>query len=464
MTVTICWFRRNLRLADNAALCAAAANSTSMVPLFVHRDIPLEHGPGTASLAWLRLSLNSLHEDLRTRGSRLVVRTGLPAIEIARIAAETGARRVHCQRDWTPSAMAEESAARDLLASEGIEFVVSEGQLLIRPDAVATAKGAPYRVFTPFYNEWRSQWRAPPILGTPDVPPCPSPAPAGGGPLSVHAGAPDVARWWPVGESGAHARMREFAETSATDYAAHRDSPGVRGTSELSPRLSWGELSIAHVLDSVSALSADVIEPFIRQLAWREFAHHMLHHHPTTLDEPLRERFSAFPLCRDARGVDAWQRGATGYPLVDAGMRQLTTTGWMHNRVRLVCGSFLVKDLLQPWQTGASHFGERLVDYDPAANAFNWQWIAGCGADASPFFRIFNPVLQATRHDSDGDYVRRGVPELSKLPNRWIHQPWAAPESILADAGVSLDTDYPRPIIDHAEARARALAAFRSLP
>lgn len=464
MTVTICWFRRNLRLADNAALCAAAANSTSMVPLFVHRDVPLAHAPGAASLAWLRLSLGSLHEELHARGSRLVVRTGLPAVELVRIAVETGARRVHCQRDWTPSGMAEESAARDLLGSEGIEFVVSEGQLLVRPDAVTTAKGDPYRVFTPFYSTWRRQWHVPSMVGTPDLPPCPSPAPASGGPPSVRAGAPDVARWWSAGESGAHARMREFAETAAANYAVDRDNPGVRGTSELSPRLVWGELSVAQVVDSVSALDADMVEPFIRQLAWREFAYHLLHHYPATLDDPLRERFSAFPWCRDAQGVDAWRRGETGYPLVDAGMRQLTTTGWMHNRVRLVCGSFFAKDLLQPWQTGASHFEDRLVDFDPAANAFNWQWIAGCGADASPFFRIFNPVLQATRHDPDGDYVRRWVPELSKMPLRWIHRPWAAPESILTDAGVSLDKDYPRPIIDHGEARARALAAFSSLP
>lgn len=463
MTVTICWFRRNLRLADNAALVAAAANSSAVVPLFVHRDNEVAHGPGLAALAWLNRSLASLDTQLRELGSRLVIRSGLPATELARIANECGATRVHCQRDWTPAGIAEENATRDVLASVGVELAVSEGQLLVTPETLTTQAGGPFRVFTPFHTALTRQWEAIMPLEPPPALPRPPLMPASAGPVSPRHGAPDIARWWVPGEPAARARLQRFVRETLPDYASDRDRPDLHGTSELSPSLAWGELSPMQV--SAAALDADgeAASAFLRQLAWREFAYHVLHSYPNTLDEPLRERFSAFPWCADEASTNAWRTGQTGYPLVDAGMRQLAATGWMHNRVRLVCGSFLTKHLLQPWQTGLAHFEARLADYDPAANAFNWQWVAGCGADAAPYFRVFNPTLQGTRFDPDGAYVRAWVPELAELDVRWVHQPWKAPTQELAAAGVALGKSYPAPIIDHAEGRARALAAFASL-
>jgi deoxyribodipyrimidine photo-lyase len=288
--------------------------------------------------------------------------------------------------------------------------------------------------------------------------------PASAGPVSPRSGTPDVLRWWDVGEQAAQARLARFAGEALCDYATQRDRPDLRGTSELSPSLAWGEISPAQVVAHVLKVSGqEQAGQFLRQLAWREFSHHVMHHFPRTLDEPLRERFATFPWSTDEAGVLAWRAGETGYPLVDAGMRQLTATGWIHNRVRLVCASFLTKHLLQPWQSGEAHFEARLADYDPATNAFNWQWVAGSGADAAPYFRVFNPTLQGTRFDPDGSYIRTWVPELKGLPARWIHQPASAPHDVLTVAGVRLGDNYPRPIIDHVEARARALAAFASL-
>jgi deoxyribodipyrimidine photo-lyase len=271
-----------------------------------------------------------------------------------------------------------------------------------------------------------------------------------------------VSRWWEVGEQPAHRRLAAFVAEHIASYDRDRDHPDIAGTSELSPHLAWGELSPAQVVHA-AASAGHIAEPFIRQLAWREFAYHVLHHHPETVDTPLNAKFAGFPWAQEESLFAAWRAGATGYPLVDAGMRQLAATGWMHNRVRLVCGSFLTKHLLQPWQTGEAHFRERLVDYDVAANVFNWQWIAGCGADAAPYFRIFNPSLQGERFDQDGGYVRRWVPELARLESKWVHSPWRAPQAVLESAGVALGTSYPAPIVDHSEARARALAAYAAI-
>ena len=267
-----------------------------------------------------------------------------------------------------------------------------------------------------------------------------------------------------MGESAALARLGEFVDTALSDYADAHDLPAVRGTSELSAPLACGELSPRQVAwAAAQAEGEDVAAPFIRQLAWREFAYHVLAANPSSLDEPLRREFSAMPWRDDPAALEAWLAGQTGWPLVDAGMRQLAETGWMHNRVRMVVASALTKDLLVPWQSGAEAFERLLGDFDPAANAFNWQWVAGSGADAAPYFRIFNPALQGKRFDPDGDYVRRWVPELAEMPARFIHRPWEAPEAALEAAGVRLGEDYPEQLIDHGEARRRALAAFSAI-
>ncbi|BBK33077.1 hypothetical protein STHU_37110 [Allostella humosa] len=274
---------------------------------------------------------------------------------------------------------------------------------------------------------------------------------------------------WQPGEDGARQRLAAFVRRGLKGYGAGRDRPDRAGTSMLSPHLHFGEISPGTAWTAVDgagaadpALAADA-EAYLRELGWREFSYQLLFHHDDLADAALRPEYGAFPWRDDPAGLAAWQRGRTGYPIVDAGMRQLWQTGWMHNRVRMVAASFLIKDLLLPWQAGERWFWDTLVDADLANNAASWQWVAGCGADAAPFFRIFNPVLQGQKFDPDGSYVRRFVPELARLPDRWVHQPWAAPSAVLADAGVRLGQDYPRPIVDHAAARPRALAALATL-
>jgi deoxyribodipyrimidine photo-lyase len=276
---------------------------------------------------------------------------------------------------------------------------------------------------------------------------------------------------WSPGAAGAAREIERFLADGLEDYTTERDRPDHAGTSRLSPFLHFGEIGPRQVWYAVRRATRErhprkhkeIAEPFLRQLVWREFAHHLLYHYPNTVTEPLREEFAAFPWHEDPLGLRAWQRGATGYPYIDAGMRQLWTTGWMHNRVRMAVASFLVKDLLIPWQLGAQWFWDTLVDADLANNTLGWQWTAGCGADAAPFFRIFNPVGQGERFDPEGSYVRQWVPELAKLPGEWIHKPWEAPAGVLQAAGVELGETYPRPIVDHAAARKRALEALRTI-
>jgi len=458
----IVWFRRDLRLSDNPALADALARAERVTPLFVEPDPAAPHGPGAASLAWLERSLTALDADLQARGSALTRRRGPVPGALARAAAECGASLVTCTRDWSPAGLAEERATTAALGEVGIELHVVEAQLLSPPGSLATASGSAYAVFTPFSRVWKAALR--PMLPLPAPEHIPTAALSAGPPSSDTAGGYDVTFAWTPGEAGAQHLLGEFVRGGVASYDIERDIPGVRGTSELSPHLAWGEVSPRQIVASVlAAVDDETAWPYLRQLAWREFGCHVLHAHPETLDQPLRCEFAAFPWRDDPGGLAAWLEGRTGYPLVDAGMRQLAETGWMHNRVRLVAASFLTKHLLIPWQTGETEFRNRLVDFDPAANAFNWQWVAGSGADAAPYFRIFNPTLQGTRFDEDGTYIRRWVPELSRLSPHSIHQPWLAPQSELRAARVTLGVTYPRPIVDHREARVRALAALASI-
>jgi len=458
----IVWFRRDLRLADNPALTDALARAERVAPLFVLPDPAAPHGPGAASLAWLERSLTALDADLHAHGSSLARRRGPAPEAVARAAADCGAALVACTRDWTPAGLAEERATAEALAERGIELRVVEAQLLSPPGTIATVSGSPYAVFTPFSRVWKAALRPVPPLFAPEH--IPTVALSSDPPLSDTVPGYDVTFAWTPGEAGAQHLLSEFVRDGVASYDIERDIPGVRGTSELSPHLAWGEVSPRQVAASVlAAVDDETAWPYLRQLAWREFSYHVLHAHPETLDQPLRAEFAAFPWRDDPAGLAAWLEGQTGYPLVDAGMRQLAETGWMHNRVRLVTASFLTKHLLIPWQTGETEFRMRLVDFDPAANAFNWQWVAGSGADAAPYFRIFNPTLQGTRFDEDGTYIRRWVPELARLSPRSIHQPWLVSESELRAARVTLGVTYPRPIVDHAEARTRALAALASI-
>ncbi len=272
-----------------------------------------------------------------------------------------------------------------------------------------------------------------------------------------------IALAWRPGEAAARARLADFADEAADEYATQRDRPDRDGTSRLSPHLAWGEISVHAIWRHLTRRLGDKALPFLREIGWRDFNMHLLQEFPDLSWQPIQAKFAAFPSRDDAALLRAWQRGATGYPIVDAGMRQLWRTGWMHNRVRMIVGSFLVKDLLLPWQRGEEWFWDTLVDADPAQNGGNWQWVAGCGADAAPFFRVFNPVLQGEKFDPKGAYVREWVPELKDLPDSVIHQPWKATPAQLADAGVKLGKTYPLPLVDHAQARKRALAAYQRI-
>ncbi len=476
---TLVWFRQDLRLADHPALTHAVDRSDAVVPVFIWA--PEEAGgwpPGGAHRWWLHRSLQALDRSLRDKGSRLMLRHG-PSLETLRtLIEETGAGAVCWHTGYEPALRERDARIRDALREDGTEVRTFEGRLLHDVDGVRTGSGGPYQVYTPF---WRK-------LGGLDLPveaPLPVPrmgetkAPAAWpDSLPVEAfGLTPVAQdgvdWaggfdGTPGEAAAHERLQAFIDHSLIDYPDRRNRPDVDGSSRLSPHLHHGELSPRQVWHAVqdwirNRPMKDAAEVFLKEIVWREFAYHLLHHFPHTPAEPLKDTFAAFPWEDDADGLDRWQRGQTGYPIVDAGMRQLWQTGWMHNRVRMIVASFLTKDLLIPWQRGAEWFWDTLVDGDLASNTMGWQWAAGCGADAQPFFRIFNPVSQGERYDPDGAYVRRWVPELADLPTNYIHQPWTAPHDVLRRAGVELGTTYPRPIVDHGQARDRALAAYETV-
>ncbi|HEX3662748.1 MAG TPA: deoxyribodipyrimidine photo-lyase [Acidobacteriaceae bacterium] len=462
------WFRRDLRLDDHPALNAAAASGVPVVPVFVWApDEDGEETPGAASRWWLHQSLLALDRSLRAKGSRLIVRRGATAETLLQIAQETGARRILWNRVSEPVALAAERGLTARLQAKGISIESFDGSLLFEPGSMRTAAGGSFRVFTPF---WRALWNERGALREPVQGPSTIQFPSAW-PRSLEITdlglepkidwAQGIGAAWTPGEDAARERLRRFARGPIGRYGDDRDRTDREGTSRLSPHLHFGEISPIQIWHAVAERPG--AEPYLRQLAWREFAWHLLVEHPETTHEPFQREFLNFPWRRNARRLRAWQKGQTGVPFVDAAMRQLWTTGWMHNRARLVAASFLVKHLLIPWQQGAAWFLDTLVDADLANNTLGWQWVAGCGVDAAPYFRIFNPVTQGERFDPDGTYVRRWVPELAGLPTEWIQKPWEAPPLVLAAAGVQLGTTYPRPMVDHAEARQAALGAFEEM-
>lgn len=460
------WFRADLRLSDNHALRAAEATRLPVIPVFIgapEEGVPWP--PGAASRWWLHQSLGALDRSLRDKGSRLIVRRGPTEETLLSLVRETGARRIFCNRVYEPGTMVRASKLENTLRAAGIALESFQGNLLFEPSSIRTTTGGSFRVFTPF---WRALWKARDSLASP------SQAPTGlRGPhrwpksLKIaELGLEPKIDWaaglrttWNPGEETARRRLRWFGRGAVSGYGNERDRTDREGTSRLSPHLHFGEVSPLQVWHAIA--NAPGAESCLRQLAWREFAYHLLVEHPQTVTEPFHEEFREFPWRANRRRLKAWQRGRTGYPFVDAGMRELWATGWMHNRARLVVASFLVKHLLVPWQDGARWFLDTLVDADLANNTLGWQWVAGCGVDAAPYFRIFNPVLQGRKFDPDGAYVRRWVPELKGLSARWIHEPWAAPREALMAAGATLGKTYPLPLVRHAEARAAALAAFK---
>ena len=468
----IVWLRRDLRLDDNPALATAAATRRPVVPLYVHAtDDAGGWSMGAASRWWLHHSLASLDASLHALGGRLVIRTGSSVEVVSELVARTGATTCLWNRRYDANSIDIDSAIKSVLIERGVEVRSFNGSLLYEPWEVKTKDEAPYRVFTPFWKA-ASKVRAP-------AAPIPAPASLADGTTGIVSESIDslallpsrdwadgFAERWTPGEQGAKDKLEHFAGPMFRGYKKTRNVPGEYGTSRLSPHLAFGELSprrawqvLAHRLGERAA-SNPHFDPYLRELGWREFGYHILYHFPDTPDVPLRKEFERFPWRFDADALRRWQRGQTGFPIVDAGMRELWATGWMHNRVRMIVASFLIKDLLVPWQEGARWFWDTLVDADLANNTLGWQWTAGSGYDSSPFVRVFNPMTQGERFDPDGDYVRRWVPELAGLSNKFIHRPWDAPPLDLEAAAIRLGDTYPLPIVDHAEARKRALDAY----
>jgi len=467
----ILWLRRDLRLHDNPALCRACSEAGRVIPVYIHApedEAPWQ--PGAASRWWLHHSLQALDNDLAALQSRLVIRRGEPLSMLMMLCEQAGAGAVYWNRLYEPAAVARDQRVKAALRSTGIAARSFPGYLLREPWEVATGGGTPYKVFTPYS---RANLR----LGEP---PAPSALHAGeplhhdtsGESLESLALLPRI-RWdaglhdtWRPGEAAAWRRLAAFIEGHAASYDDSRNRPDTDGVSRLSPHLHFGEISpraLWHaVVNGLGAAGRESsAHAYLRQLLWRDFAHHLLFHFPSIPEENFKPAFDAYPWRGDPALEAAWQRGVTGIPLVDAGMRELWHTGFMHNRARMSTASFLTKNAGVHWRAGARWFWDTLVDANLANNTLGWQWVAGSGPDAAPYFRIFNPVTQGLRFDPQGRYVRRWIPEIADLPDKHIHAPWGAPGAVLSGAGVELGRDYPSPLIDLKQSRQRALAHYR---
>ena len=455
-------------------LTEAAARGAPILPLYILDDeTPGRFRAGGASRWWLHGSLTALNADLGEQGGTLCLRRGASPDVLAALLGETGASAIHVARGYEPWDPSLATTIAEICKDKGAVFRQFGGQLLFDPEDIHTADGAPYRVFTPFWKACRTQ--------PPPRAPLPPPkqmqfANAGSEILDSWHLRPTRPDWaeglratWRPGETQAHHRLSEFLDRHLANYADDRSSLDMPATSLVSSSLHFGELSpnqIWHAVTSAAETDGKTkrgAESYLREIGWREFCHHLLFHFPKILTQPLRPEFENFPWRDDEAALRAWQKGQTGYPIVDAAMRELWHTGFMPNRARMVVASFLVKHLLIPWQHGADWFLDTLVDANLANNQANWQWVAGSGADAAPYFRIFNPVLQGRKFDPHGDYVRKWLPELAQLSGADIHAPWDTPSITLAEAGITLGETYPPRLIEHDIARKRALAAFATI-
>ncbi|MEP3114027.1 deoxyribodipyrimidine photo-lyase [Nisaea sp.] len=466
----ILWFRQDLRLGDNPALAAAIASGAPILPVFVlDEETPGKWSPGGASCWWLHQSLYALGKSLSALDCPLLLRRGTGAEVIRSLVAETDARAVYWNRCYEPFAVLRDTALKNALKDDHVKVESFNAALLFEPWQVKTKSGTPPKVYSPY-------WRAIRLLG--------DPAPEGAAPEKISRlkeipGGDRLEDWhlqpsqpdwasgfsalWHPGEQSALNKLDRFLENALDDYKIGRDFPSKPLVSRLSPHLHFGEIgprqvwhrTVAHCITAGRDPFSGSTEHFLKELVWREFSHAQLYYNPTLPEACLRPEYEGFPWIGSEKPLRAWQRGQTGIPIVDAGMRELWQTGYMHNRVRMICASFLVKHLMVDWRAGEAWFWDTLVDADLASNAASWQWVAGSGADAAPYFRIFNPVLQGEKFDKHGEYTRHWVPELSNVPDRYLHKPWEAPENSAPD--------YNSPIVDLAFGRARALTAFKRL-
>ncbi|MCB0416072.1 MAG: deoxyribodipyrimidine photo-lyase [Bdellovibrionaceae bacterium] len=466
MKTHIHWFRNDLRLADNPALSEAARAGAKVVCVYIlSPEAPW--AMGGASKAWLHASLSALAKELSDRGVKLFCGIGDPVRLLQKISEKVKASAVYWNRSYEPYGIELGNKVKTTLRDKGIECHSFSGNLLLEPWQLKNGSGEPYRVFTPYWKAAKKIYvELEPPLRRPSLESYAGELPGFGAVealklLTGHPWEKKMLQYWEPGENGAKKRLTKLTESFLKAYPTQRDLPELEGTSCLSPHLHFGEISPKQILSAIGLKGA--AESFIRQVAWREFGHSLLYYFPETTSEPLNPQFKNFSWKADSKALEKWKKGMTGYPIVDAGMRELWETGWMHNRVRMIAASFLVKDLLVHWREGAAWFWETLVDADLANNTLGWQWVAGCGADAAPFFRIFNPMLQGKKFDPDGNYVRTWLPELSKLPNKAIHEPWTLSAEELRACGVELGKTYPKPMLDHGMARDRALEHYQAL-
>lgn len=465
----IVWLRNDLRLRDNAALSTALGQGAPVVVLYIW-DVEAygDWAPGGAAKVWLHHALESLSKELAKQGGRLILRKGATAEVLHDVITTTGAGAIYWNRRYEPNLRALDAELKLELRAEGLKVETFNSALLNEPHTVANKSGGPFKVYSPYFKSIQDRPVAAPVEFEPEA--------AQWSKMDLESEAlealdllPELDWWrgmiteWDISEAGAQARLDSFLDGPVANYNEDRNIPGMEGSSKLSPYLQSGLIGPRQVVAALEARS-DLKEkgPFVylKEIYWREFAYNVLFHFPHTSDKPLQAQYADFPWEDDEALLKRWQEGQTGYPIVDAGMRELYATGWMHNRVRMIVASLLVKQLLQDWKAGAAWFWDTLVDADLASNSLGWQWSGGCGADAAPYFRVFNPMIQGGKFDAIGTYVKRYVPELAKLPAKYIHTPWEAPESVLEAAGVELGVTYPRPVIDHQVGRDRALAAF----
>ncbi len=482
MSTAIVWIRQDIRLADNPALAAAVRSGARVVPIWI--DEPTERGAsaiGAAARVWLHHSLGLLSDALAERGVPLLFAQGDALTVLERLVKATDASAIYWNRRYDPESIRVDKNIKAHFSDLTISSC--KGALIFEPWEILKGDGDPYRVFTPYWRRVAARLaeeglarpvavpRSMPEWTLSDTDVASSKAPrfvTDVNELELLPSLPwadTMMEGWHVGEKAARKRLSTFICGEAVQaYDSARDYPAVDATSMLSPALHHGELSPRHVVSKVMAGRSvhelnDDETTFVKEVVWREFAHSMLYHFPDTLEHPLDRRFERFEWAKEQdEPFAAWCEGRTGVPIVDAGMRQLYQTGWMHNRVRMIVASYLVKNLLIPWQRGEAWFRDTLVDADAASNTFGWQWAAGCGADAAPFFRVFNPVLQGEKFDKEGEYVRHWVPEISDLPNKFVHKPWECPNDLMT----SLD-GYPSPLVDLKVSRQRALDAFAAL-
>ncbi len=461
MKTALWWIRRDLRVSDNQALMATLTQTDQVVPVFLLEPAPPD--VGDKPRAFLLASLRQLDADLRRRGGRLIVRQGDPERELDALLQQTGAQAIFAEEDFSPQAQ-----RRDLELSDRLPLYLTGGQTVRPPGTILKADGDPYVVYTPFSRKWKGETSLPSDVVLPAPDRIPTPDHLDSQPIPQEPGLPESVPFEP-GEAPAQRRLEDFIEEQIYDYGETRDRMDLAGTSRLSPYLRFGMLSARQA--AVAALTAIELAPdpearesaetWLNELIWREFYVHILYHFPHVQHGSFRAKLRNIPWQNDETAFAAWCGGQTGYPAVDAAMRQLVQTGWMHNRARMLVASFLVKDLLIDWRWGEGWFMQHLVDGDLASNNGGWQWTAGTGTDAAPYFRIFNPTLQAKKSDPQGAYIRRWLAELEGVPDQYIHEPWRMPEEVQKEAGCRIGQEYPAPIVDHAQARQRALATYK---